>query len=87
MNVSPTQGGAVWKRSLAVLTVLLLPLGHLSISDGAQDPDPCETEALKAYWQALKLCQLAEPRDPRLQCYEAAKAVYVQTLEHCRTGR
>jgi hypothetical protein len=45
--------------------------------------DPCETEALRAYAHTLKLCELANNPNPRLRCYEAAKAVYVQTLEDC----
>jgi hypothetical protein len=47
--------------------------------------DVCEREAVRAYAAALKLCQLAGTENPRLKCYEAAKAAYVRKLEECRT--
>ena|SRR2546426_10702307 len=49
--------------------------------------DMCEQEARKAYAQVLKLCRLAETDNPRLKCFEAAKAAYFQTLENCRRSR
>lgn len=63
--------------------LLLVPMAKTGLSEIAQASDPCEDEALRAYHQALDLCQLAES-NPRSRCYEAAKAVYVHTLEECR---
>ncbi len=71
----------------AAAVLLLLPLGRTTVGDGTSDLDGCELEALKAYGQALALCRLAEDENPRLRCYEAAKRVYLQTLEDCRSGK
>lgn len=79
--------GPAGKRAFAVLALLLLPLGGASVGDSPLDWDPCEREALIAYGKALKLCELAENTNPRLRCYEAAKAVYLHTLEECRRGQ
>jgi hypothetical protein len=64
----------------------LFPLGPASVGDGAENLDRCEIEARQAYWQALKICQLAENPNPRLRCFEAAKAVYWHTLQECHKG-
>jgi hypothetical protein len=70
--------------ALGALLVCLIPAGPLSIADGGERLDGCEVEARRAYWQALKLCQLAADPNPRLRCQEAAKAIYRTTLEECR---
>jgi hypothetical protein len=70
-------------RSLGAAVLFLMLSGSAWTLDRNQDPDPCETQALQAYWQALKLCELAEAPNPRLRCHEAARAVYIQTLEQC----
>jgi hypothetical protein len=58
---------------------------NLSVADGSVACDAtCERRAWKAYVEALKLCQLAETDNPRLKCYEAAKAAYFWELEQCR---
>lgn len=72
------------KRIAALCCFLLVPATRISIADQPATQDPCETEALNAYWRALKLCQLADQENPRMRCYEAAQQVYVQTLQQCR---
>ena len=67
----------------AAIVAAFMTFGANWTNDGAQDPDPCQTQALQAYWQALKVCQLAESPNPRLRCYEAARSVYIHTLEEC----
>lgn len=76
-----TRGGVIAAASLILCS---LPIGPGSVSDGAEDLDCCEIKARQAYWEALKLCQLATDPNPRLRCQEAARAVYVSTLEACR---
>ena len=72
--------------SALAFVAAFMTFGSAWINDGAQDPDPCEMQALQAYWQALKVCQLAENTNPRLRCYEAARSVYIHTLEECHRG-
>ena len=60
------------------------PSTDLSVATILEREDFCEREALKAYAEVLKLCQLAETENPRLKCYEAAKAVYWRKLEECQ---
>jgi len=69
---------------LAASVVGLLPINHVGGADQGKKGDACEVEARRAYWQALKICQLAENSDPRLRCFEAAKAVYIQTFLDCQ---
>ena len=64
--------------------LLLVSSTNTSVATGSARDDVCEREALQAYTEALKLCQLAETQNPRLKCFEAAKAVYLRTLEDCR---
>ena|SRR6516164_662223 len=80
---------APWKKVTGLILLLFMPFGQLTVGTAGDNPpdlDPCELEAMKAYWQALKLCELADNSNPnpRLRCYEAAKAVYLQTLKQCR---
>lgn len=78
------------KREFGVAVVTALALfGSISRLASAPSPvstDACQAEALRAYWRALQFCQLAEPQNPRTRCYEAAKSVYIQTLQDCRAG-
>jgi hypothetical protein len=50
---------------------------------GSTPDQSCEFKARQAYWNALKLCQFENNGDPRLRCYEAAREVYMRTLEEC----
>lgn len=43
----------------------------------------CEQRALEKYAEALRLCELAQNPDPRLRCYESARAVYLRALQDC----
>ncbi len=85
--------GSIGTRVTEVIGIglisLLLPgsLGNTPVSRSSACDDFCEREARKAYAEVLKLCQLAETENPRLKCYEAAKAVYLQKLEECKRGR
>jgi len=63
------------------VTVKLEPA---SLGDAHLDGDRCETEAMQAYAEALRFCQLSRGPNPRLRCYEAAKAVYREKLQQCR---
>ena len=74
------------KVILGSAVILAATASQVSVSDVIQERDPCEREAMKAYVQALKLCQLADQPNPRLRCYEAAKAVYFHTVEECQKG-
>lgn len=73
------------RKVVVGLAAALLPLGLSSVGDGAEAGDPCQAEALRAYFQAVKLCQLAENPNPRLRCYEAARGVYFHVLQECRS--
>jgi hypothetical protein len=74
---------------VGIVALMLVPLGRVPSGDGAETPDPCEAKAVQAYWQALKLCQLAEAPspNPRIRCYDAAKSVYFRTLLDCQRCR
>jgi hypothetical protein len=79
----------IYREFGAVLATALILFGSISRLASATSPaaaDACQAEALRAYWRALQFCQLAEPQNPRMRCYEAAKSVYIQTLQDCRTG-
>lgn len=82
--------GKIWRTGRPgpliglTLTLWLFSLVHLSVAEVNLPADPCEAEALRAYVRALKICELAQEPNPRLRCYEAARKVYVQTLQDCR---
>lgn len=76
-----------WKLGALLSLLLLVPSGRMSGEDVARAKDHCEQQAKQAYWKALKLCQLADNKNPRQRCYDAATRVYFQTLEDCREGR
>jgi len=67
--------------------LLLASSTNTSVATNLASADLCEREALKAYAEVLQLCQLAGTENPRLKCYEAAKAVYLRKLEDCRNHR
>jgi hypothetical protein len=84
MKTQPMRLGLAKLPGIAIGVLLMLaPICQMTAEDATEVPDPCEVEAMKAYRQALELCQLSES-NPRLRCYEAAKAVYIQTLQSCR---
>ncbi|MFO1499530.1 MAG: hypothetical protein U1G07_14250 [Verrucomicrobiota bacterium] len=72
------------RKAVIIAALAVLPFGRVSIGDATESRDPCEREALRAYIQALKLCELAQDSNPRLRCYEAARSVYLNTLAECR---
>jgi hypothetical protein len=74
---------AIW--GIAIFSALLLtPPLNVTIANDSRCDDACERRAWRAYVEALKFCQLAEIQNPRLKCYEAAKAAYFRELEKCR---
>ena len=79
-------GRRIWKTVIGVVCLLQLLLWRAVDADNElSSPDQrCELQARQAYWNALKLCQFENNGDPRLRCYEAAREVYLRTLEECR---
>lgn len=71
------------KGVAALFIVLGAPWASDSVGDSSEKLTPCEQRALKNYSEALRLCELAQDPNPRLRCYEAAKAVYLRALEDC----
>lgn len=68
-----------------ISALLFIPSTNTSVATTSACNEICQREALKAYAEVLKLCQLAETENPRLKCYEAAKAAYFRKLEDCRS--
>jgi hypothetical protein len=77
-----------WAGTLVALAcVACVSLGQLAADDKGDGHSACEREALRAYRQALKVCELAQNPNPRLRCYEAARETYWRVLDNCgRSG-
>jgi hypothetical protein len=90
MREKPSQKG--WGRFTRLAGILVLcsvPILRTAVGENPGAPDPCELEAWKAYREALRLCEFEDhgTDNPRLRCYEAAKAVFVRTYLDCKRGK
>jgi hypothetical protein len=63
--------------------LLFSSVAQVSVGENTHALDACRSKAFREYHHMLKLCQLAENGNPRLRCYEAAKAAFLKALEEC----
>lgn len=84
-SISRSGRGSVRKALLASI-LLTFSLSRGTVGD-VDSRSSCEARAWQAYFQALKRCELAENTNPRLRCYEEARAVFLRTLLECKEER